>query len=129
MTEKVDRWGKPKHILGMLSTAKLCGQVRDLLNDPDPEEYLEQLGRSGDTQDPLLRRRLEALKKILAEARAHMVPLGVDPGEHSSLENAYLYRQRYIERVCQRIDFRHTAIMLIALLALGIVFILSAMAL
>lgn len=111
----------------LLKGPTLVDQVRLMLNDPDPEEYLETLRTAADPRDPLAGRRLAALEQILKKARDDHLALGVDPGEHASLENAYLFRQRYVESVCQKLEVRRTMIMLAALVAAGLILMLSAM--
>lgn len=76
-----------------------------LLNDLDPETYLEEYVKSlklNPVNENKVRLRL---RHILETAKNERIPLGIETEPYGKAEDAYLARQRYISTVVQKEQF------------------------
>lgn len=99
----------------------LVNDLRDALNDPDPEgrlvELLDRPHFSLSQQNRLKHHFDLAVKK----ANDDHIPLGVDLGTCLSMEDAYLLRNRFIAKYCNRLDNRQMRKRLTLLLLFGLI--------
>ncbi|GEM_PF-4734872 len=104
----------------------LSDLVREMLDSLDPDLWLSEYRQSEDGRTRTGRAMAASLERILAKARKEGVPLGVDTGIRYSLEEAYIDRQRFIARICGRLEMEKTASGLAGLALLCLVLILCA---
>ncbi|MGN0909655.1 MAG: hypothetical protein ACI4NA_08530 [Succinivibrio sp.] len=112
----------------LLARRSLMDLAREMLESLDPDEWLSEYEASEEGSSRSGRAMAGSLKRILAKARKDGVPLGVDTGIRYSLEEAYIDRQRFIAKVCQRLDLERTFTGLAGLALLCMVLILCALA-
>lgn len=115
-------------ISAMWNRRSLSDLVRDMLDSLDPDLWLSEYRQSEEGRTRGGRAMASSLERILAKARKEGVPLGVDTGIRYSLEEAYIDRQRFIARICGRLDLEKTAAGLAGLALLCAVLILLAIA-
>ena len=99
-----------------MRTLSFQDHIRALLNSLDPNDYLEDLQKNESLSPAKRLRRYRNLQNVLDKAREDQVPLGLEILSHSSLENAYLYRQRYIAALCRKHDIVNTVLNLLAVI-------------
>jgi hypothetical protein len=115
-------------IKSFLNRRSLSDLARDMLDSLAPDEWIVQYEHSEEGQTRQGRAMAVSLKRILAKARKEGVPLGIDTGVRYSLEEAYIDRQRFIAKICGRLDIEKTFTALAGMMLFGMVLILCALA-
>ncbi|MDD6318591.1 MAG: hypothetical protein PUA61_07060 [Succinatimonas hippei] len=95
-----------------------------MLESFDPDQWLDDYEKSPSGATRRGRMMASSLKSVLAKAKDKGIPLGLDYGSHYTLEEAYLERQRFIAKVCGRLDLEKTITTLAGLMLLSMVLIL-----
>ncbi len=115
-------------ISAFINRRSLSDLARDMLDSLDPDLWLKEYEERDEGRTRTGRAMDASLKRILAKARKEGVPLGVDTGIRYSLEEAYIDRQRFIAKICGRLDLEKTVTGLAGLALLCMVLILIALA-
>lgn len=77
-------------------------KIMDLLNDLEPEKYLQEYVLSLKLQDENKEKVSLRLRHILENAKKANIPLGIEYEPYPNEEEAYLARQRYINVLVQK---------------------------
>ena len=93
----------------ILTPAAVRDAILTVLNDLDPDTAAPEYVRALKLSPRRSRELLSRLRLEIARARKRGVPLGVETLNSSSLEDAYLVRQRYLGALSRRLEAYQTA--------------------
>lgn len=104
-------------------------KIIDLLNDLEPEKYLQEYVLSLKLQDENKEKVSLRLRHILENAKKTNIPLGIEYEPYPNEEEAYLARQRYINVLVQKeeyLSFIRKSVFLIVLTAICLLIVIVA---
>ena len=99
----------------------LVSDLRDALNDPDPEGRLVELLDRPHFPQSQQQKLKQLFDLALKKAADEHITLGVDLGTCLSLEDAYLLRNRFIARFCGRLESRQLLSRMVTLALAGLI--------
>lgn len=105
----------------------LQNSVREMLNSLQPELYIQDLENDEELSERARKKIALKLRTILSQAKREQIPLGLTLAPYRTFEDAYLYRQRFIEKVCERLERERTFNLLLALMVTAMVIISAAL--
>lgn len=80
-------------------------EIMELLNDLEPEKYLQEYVLSLKLQDENKEKVSLRLRHILENAKKANIPLGIEFEPYPNAEEAYLAKQRYINVLVQKEEY------------------------
>lgn len=104
-------------------------KIMDLLNDLEPEKYLQEYVLSLKLQDKNKEKVSLRLRHILENAKKVNIPLGIEYEPYPNEEEAYLARQRYINVFVQKeeyLSFIRKSVFLVVLTAICLLIVIVA---
>lgn len=104
-------------------------EIMNLLNDLEPEKYLQEYVLSLKLQGENKEKVSLHLRHILENAKKANVPLGIEYEPYPNEEEAYLARQRYINSLVQNeqyFTFISKSVFLVAITAICLLIVLVA---
>lgn len=104
-------------------------EIMDLLNDLEPEKYLQEYVLSLKLKDVNQDKVSLRLRNLLENAKKANIPLGIEYEPYPNEEEAYLARQRYINVLVQKeqyFSFISKSVFLVALTAICLLIVLIA---
>ena len=104
-------------------------KIMDLLNDLEPEKYLQEYVLSLKLQDKNKEKVSLHLRHILENAKKDNIPLGIEYEPYPNEEEAYLARQRYINVLVQKeeyLSFIRKSVFLVVLTAICLLIVIVA---
>lgn len=104
-------------------------KIMDLLNDLEPEKYLQEYVLSLKLQDENKEKVSLRLRHILENAKKDNIPLGIEYEPYPNEEEAYLARQRYINVLVQKeeyLSFIRKSVFLVVLTAICLLIVIVA---
>ena len=104
-------------------------KIMDLLNDLEPEKYLQEYVLSLKLQDENKEKVSLRLRHILKKKKKANIPLGIEYEPYPNEEEAYLARQRYINVLVQKeeyLSFIRKSVFLVVLTAICLLIVIVA---
>lgn len=104
-------------------------KIMDLLNNLEPEKYLQEYVLSLKLQDENKEKVSLRLRHILENAKKTNIPLGIEYEPYPNEEEAYLARQRYINVLVQKeeyLSFIRKSVFLVVLTAICLLIVIVA---
>lgn len=104
-------------------------EIMNLLNDLEPEKYLQEYVLSLKLKDEDQEKVTLCLRRILENAKKANIPLGIEYEPYENEEEAYLARQRYINKLVQKeqyLSFISKSVFLVVLTAISLLIVLVA---
>uniref|UniRef100_UPI00402ABF1D hypothetical protein n=1 Tax=Succinivibrio sp. TaxID=2053619 RepID=UPI00402ABF1D len=80
-------------------------EIMELLNDLEPEKYLQEYVLSLKLQDENKEKVSLRLRHILENTKKANIPLGIEFEPYPNAEEAYLAKQRYINVIVQKEEY------------------------
>lgn len=126
---KVDLHYLVYELKGYLISDFKSREIMNLLNDMEPEKYLQEYVMSLKLKDENEEKVTLHLRRILENAKKANIPLGIEYEPYENEEEAYLARQRYINVLVQNEQYFSLiskSVFLVALTAICILMVLVA---
>ena len=124
---KVDLHYLVYELKGYLISDFKSREIMNLLNDMEPEKYLQEYVMSLKLKDENEEKVTLHLRRILENAKKANIPLGIEYEPYENEEEAYLARQRYINVLVQNEQYFSLiskSVFLVALTAICILIVL-----
>ena len=129
LSMKIDLHYLVYELKGYLISDFKSREIMNLLNDLEPEKYLQEYVLSLKLQGENKEKVSLHLRHILENAKKANVPLGIEYEPYPNEEEAYLARQRYINSLVQNeqyFTFISKSVFLVAITAICLLIVLVA---